>query len=101
MELTEKAKDILGKIDFYKVGHHGSANATPKGAVAAMCVTAMFAPCSTQIEAYSWGVARPALQAGRRDGWSIGPQRSSFEQGLACEFRRSYHEKQTRSMIAA
>jgi beta-lactamase superfamily II metal-dependent hydrolase len=62
MELTEKAKDILGKIDFYKVGHHGSANATPKGAVAAMrhgCV----GMCSTQIEAYP-GVPRdPLLQA--------------------------------------
>ena len=35
-ELTIKARDVLGKIDFYKVGHHGSANATPKDAVAAM-----------------------------------------------------------------
>src|SRR5580704_11308720 len=27
--LTAAAKSILGKIDFYKVGHHGSTNATP------------------------------------------------------------------------
>ncbi len=29
-ELTQKAKDILSTIHFYKVGHHGSANATPR-----------------------------------------------------------------------
>ena len=35
-DLTDKAKTILSQIDFYKVGHHGSANATPKDAVSAM-----------------------------------------------------------------
>jgi len=45
--VTERARDILGSIDFYKVGHHGSTNATPIPAVgalnhscAAMCSTA-------------------------------------------------------------
>ncbi|HXO72121.1 MAG TPA: MBL fold metallo-hydrolase [Bradyrhizobium sp.] len=59
MDVTKTATDILGKIDFYKVGHHGSANATPKGAVAAMrhgCV----GMCSTQILAYP-GVPRDPL----------------------------------------
>ena len=45
--ITENAKAILGSIDFYKVGHHGSTNATPIPAVAAIsdkCV----AMCSTE-----------------------------------------------------
>jgi beta-lactamase superfamily II metal-dependent hydrolase len=44
--ITESAKSILGSIDFYKVGHHGSTNATPIPAAealnpncAAMCST--------------------------------------------------------------
>ena len=61
-EMTPQAKDILGKIDFYKVGHHGSRNATPKDAVAAMhfgCV----GMCSTQIGAYNEVPRAPLLQA--------------------------------------
>jgi beta-lactamase superfamily II metal-dependent hydrolase len=45
--ITERAKDILGSIDFFKVGHHGSTNANPIPAVAAMnekCVSM----CSTE-----------------------------------------------------
>lgn len=45
--LTATAKSILGSIDFYKVGHHGSTNATPIPAVEALnpgCV----AMCSTE-----------------------------------------------------
>lgn len=45
--INQRAKDILGSIDFYKVGHHGSTNATPIPVVdalnqecAAMCSTA-------------------------------------------------------------
>jgi beta-lactamase superfamily II metal-dependent hydrolase len=46
--ISGRAKEILGSIDFYKVGHHGSTNATPIPAVSAlnqvcacMCSTAM------------------------------------------------------------
>lgn len=45
--INEKAKKILGSIDFFKVGHHGSANANPIPAVAALnekCVSM----CSTE-----------------------------------------------------
>lgn len=45
--ITEDAKKILGSIDFYKVGHHGSTNSTPMPAVAALnekCVSM----CSTE-----------------------------------------------------
>ena len=34
--ISARAKDILGSIDFYKVGHHGSTNATPIPAVGAL-----------------------------------------------------------------
>jgi beta-lactamase superfamily II metal-dependent hydrolase len=45
--ILPKAKEILGSIDFYKVGHHGSTNANPIPAVAALspdCVSM----CSTE-----------------------------------------------------
>ena len=57
--LSPSSKAILGKLDFYKVGHHGSTNATPKDALDAMrdgCV----AMCSTAVKAYP-GVPRPPL----------------------------------------
>jgi beta-lactamase superfamily II metal-dependent hydrolase len=49
--ISDSAKSILGSIDFYKVGHHGSTNATPIPAVGALnqqCV----AMCSTATGAY-------------------------------------------------
>jgi hypothetical protein len=61
-EITDKAKAILGKIDFYKVGHHGSTNATPKDAVAAMRLGCV-GMCSTQIHAYNEVPREPLLQA--------------------------------------
>lgn len=45
--INDKARDILGSIDFFKVGHHGSTNANPIPAVAALnkqCVSM----CSTE-----------------------------------------------------
>lgn len=49
--ITARAKEILGSIDFYKVGHHGSTNATPIPAVGALNELAA-AMCSTAIDAY-------------------------------------------------
>ena len=49
--LTAQSQSILASLDFYKVGHHGSTNATPKDALNAMregCV----AMCSTQPGCY-------------------------------------------------
>ena len=45
--ISERAREILGSIDFYKVGHHGSTNATPIPAVGAMPETCV-AMCSTE-----------------------------------------------------
>lgn len=49
--ITVRARDILGSIDFYKVGHHGSTNATPLPAVGALN-KACAAMCSTATGAY-------------------------------------------------
>jgi len=46
-------KSVLGTLDFYKVGHHGSTNATPIAAVQAMTNSKLVAMCSTQ--AHSFG----------------------------------------------
>lgn len=61
-ELTPRSKQILGKLDFYKVGHHGSRNATPIDFVEAMkkgCV----AMCSTDPGAYNEVPREPLMDA--------------------------------------
>lgn len=58
--LLTTAKSILGSVNFYKVGHHGSHNATPQGALGAMPEN-LFAMCSTaSVERYPQ-VPKPAL----------------------------------------
>ena len=50
-DLSAEGKQVLGNLDFYKVGHHGSTNATPITAVEAM--GGKFASmCSTQADTY-------------------------------------------------
>jgi hypothetical protein len=49
--VSEEAKAILDSIDFYKVGHHGSTNATPKAVVEALR-SGIVAMCSTQPGVY-------------------------------------------------
>jgi len=49
--ILPKAKSILGSIDFYKVGHHGSTNANPIPAVAALnqnCVSMCSTECNDE-----------------------------------------------------
>ena len=52
--VTDQARQILTSLDFYKVGHHGSGNATPKAAVDMMCSHAQkfAAMCSTEAGVY-------------------------------------------------
>jgi hypothetical protein len=47
-DLTEESKRLLGAVNFYKVAHHGSVNATPVAAVEAMPEGHFVAMCSTQ-----------------------------------------------------
>jgi len=56
--INERAKDILGSIDFYKVGHHGSTNANPKPAVKALNSTCA-SMCSTESADYDPPKKRP------------------------------------------
>jgi beta-lactamase superfamily II metal-dependent hydrolase len=49
--LTAEGASILEGLDFYKVGHHGSTNATPIAAVTAMG-TGFAAMCSTQEDTF-------------------------------------------------
>jgi len=62
-KMTDEATKILENIDFYKVGHHGSRNATPKDAVAAMMRLGCACMCSTQIKAYNEVPRGPLMQA--------------------------------------
>ena len=62
-EMTKQARDILNNIDFYKVGHHGSRNATPKDAVAQMMRLGCACMCSTQLGAYNEVPREPLMQA--------------------------------------
>jgi hypothetical protein len=52
-ELAKEAQAILGQLDLYKVGHHGSGNATPIVALKAMQNLKLTCLCST--EAYVYG----------------------------------------------
>jgi beta-lactamase superfamily II metal-dependent hydrolase len=49
--LAKPGRDILGSLSFYKVGHHGSTNATPIAAVDAMGKD-FVAMCSTQDDTF-------------------------------------------------
>jgi len=50
-DLSAEGKSVLRNLDFYKVGHHGSTNATPITAVDAMGGT-FISMCSTQADTY-------------------------------------------------
>jgi beta-lactamase superfamily II metal-dependent hydrolase len=50
-ELSAQGAQVLGHLDFYKVGHHGSTNATPIAALEAMN-KGFVALCSTQADAF-------------------------------------------------
>jgi beta-lactamase superfamily II metal-dependent hydrolase len=50
-QIEKGSKAILGNLDFYKMGHHGSTNATPVSAVEAMGGT-FVTMCSTQEDSF-------------------------------------------------
>lgn len=74
--ITAEAKTILGKLDFYKVGHHGSTNATPIMVADALRADVV-AMCSTEKDVYgsedndSEVPRLPLLQAMRDHGAAL------------------------------
>ena len=63
--IRPEAREILKNIDFYKIGHHGSANATPVDAVKIMQLgsAGCVGMCSTQTSAYNEVPREPLLDA--------------------------------------
>jgi beta-lactamase superfamily II metal-dependent hydrolase len=60
-------RDLLAKTTFYKVGHHGSHNATPKAFVNEVLGTAFWAMACTRAGTLTWDIPRkPLLQALRK-----------------------------------
>jgi beta-lactamase superfamily II metal-dependent hydrolase len=51
-QIEKDSKEILGHLDFYKMGHHGSTNATPVSAVTAMGAGNFPTMCSTQADSF-------------------------------------------------
>lgn len=65
--ISDHAKQILGTIDFYKVGHHGSTNATPIPVVDALNQQCA-AMCSTATGAYGSEAKKNGGSQERPDG---------------------------------
>jgi beta-lactamase superfamily II metal-dependent hydrolase len=59
---NEQSADILSKINFFKIAHHGSHNATPKKALEGMSDGEFAAMVSTQSEPWE-SIPRPPLMA--------------------------------------
>ena len=59
---NEQSADILSKINFFKIAHHGSHNATPKTALEGMSDGEFAAMVSTQSEPWD-SIPRPPLMA--------------------------------------
>lgn len=57
--IKKGALDILTSLDFYKVGHHGSGNATPKVAADAMAARSRKFACMCSTEAGVYGTENP------------------------------------------
>jgi hypothetical protein len=53
------AREILTSLDFYKMGHHGSGNATPKAAIKAMSESGRRFVCMCSTEAGVYGTEHP------------------------------------------
>lgn len=87
--ITDRAKEILSSVDFYKVGHHGSTNATPIPAVGALNYVCA-CMCSTATGAYGsltkkTEVPRTALMDALEERTGKRLVRSDWVATLKCE----------------
>ena len=60
---TPTAKQLIGEVDFLKLSHHGSENATPVDVVNALRATGLAAMVSTQVEPFPTIPRLPLLEA--------------------------------------
>jgi len=60
---TDAARQLLSELDFFKVAHHGSENATPKSVVGQLREKGLAAMCATQDEPFP---PSPACRSWRR-----------------------------------
>jgi beta-lactamase superfamily II metal-dependent hydrolase len=60
---TDRARELLSELDFLKVGHHGSHNATPKDVVNALRESGLAVMVSTQVEPFPTIPRLPLLEA--------------------------------------
>ena len=60
---TERARRLLGEVDFLKVSHHGSENATPVGVVGALRKSGLAVMVPTQIEPFPTIPRIPLIEA--------------------------------------
>jgi beta-lactamase superfamily II metal-dependent hydrolase len=60
---TDKARQLIGELDFLKVAHHGSENATPVDVVNGLKAAGLAAMVSTQIEPFPTIPRMPLLTA--------------------------------------
>ena len=66
---TDTARQLIGEIDFLKLSHHGSENATPVSVVKALKKTGLAAMCSTQKLPFPTIPRMPLLDAVGKCGW--------------------------------
>ncbi len=66
---TDVARQLIGEIDFLKIAHHGSHNATPVSVVKALKKKGLTAMCSTQGHPYPTIPRMPLLDELEKRGW--------------------------------
>ena len=66
---SETARQLISEIDFFKIAHHGSHNATPKSVVKALKEKGLTAMCSTQGHPYPTIPRMPLLETLEKRGW--------------------------------
>ena len=65
------ASQVLGQIDFFKIAHHGSHNATPVSVVKALRKAGLAAMCSTQQDPYPTIPRLPLIEELEKHGWLV------------------------------
>jgi len=68
---SDRARQLIGEIDFFKLAHHGSENATPVSVVKALRETGLAAMCSTQGDPFPTIPRMPLIEEMEKRGWLV------------------------------